>query len=143
MTITNPLFSIIEILRANSEVAAEVGSVTINGQTLVAVTGEIDDEWIKLMPRQVVLVREAPGLPKDDQGPLGYPRIDVRCYGKEPGGVYEASKLSLVVYSVLQGSRDMARGIAAITLNSGPTPGREPDTEWAYNLRTYDVLAEG
>ena len=139
----NSLFSIIALLRANAEVAVAAGSVTVYGQTTLAVTGDIDDEWAKLMPRPVVLVREAGGLVKDAQGPLGYPRIDVRCYGKEPGGIYDASKLSRVVYEVLQGSRDMARGIAAITLNSGPISGREPDTEWAYNLRTYDVIGEG
>ena len=80
--VANPLFSIIEILRANADVATAAGSVTVYGQTLVAVTGEIDGEWAKLMPRQVVLVREAGGLNKDSQSPLGYPRFDVRCYGR-------------------------------------------------------------
>ena len=56
-----------------------------------------------------------------------------------------ASELSRVVYEVLQGSRDMARGNRGYhaqlwpdTLDESPIP--EP---FAYNLRTYDVLAEG
>ena len=41
------------------------------------------------------------------------------------------------------GRHNMVAGLVAITLNAGPTGGREPDTEWAYNLRTYDVLQGG
>ena len=48
MTI-NALASMIALLRADTEVAAAVGSVTVYGQTLAAITGEIDDEWAKLM----------------------------------------------------------------------------------------------
>ena len=44
MTI-NALSSIIALLRADTVVAAEVGSVTVYRQTLPAITGEIDDEW--------------------------------------------------------------------------------------------------
>ena len=49
MTI-NALSSIIALLRADTEAATAVGSVTVYGQTLPAVTGDIDDEWAKLMP---------------------------------------------------------------------------------------------
>ena len=139
----NALSAVVALLRADAVVAAAVGNVTVYGQSVPAITGEIDDKWDALMPRRVVLVREAGGLAKDELSPLGYPRIDVRCYGKDPGGVWDASELSRVVYEQLQGAQDKVEGIGAITMAAGPTSGREPDTEWAYNLRTYDVLGEG
>ena len=80
----NALASIIALLRADTEAAAAAGSVTVYGETLPAVTGDIDGEWAKLMPRRVVLVREAGGLPKTGISTLSWPRFDVRCYGGEP-----------------------------------------------------------
>ena len=139
----NALSSMISFLSSDTEVAAAVGSVTLYGQTLPAITGEIDEEWTKLMPRRTVLVREAGGLPKTERGPLSWPRFDVRCYGKDPGGVWDASDLSHKIFDRLFGKHNMVTGLVAITLNAGPTPGREPDTGWAYNLRTYDVLQGG
>ena len=142
MTI-NALSSMVSLLRADTVVSAEVGSVTVYRQTMPAITGEIDGEWTKLMPRRMVLIREAGGLPKTEAGPLSWPRFDVRCYGKEPGGVWDASELSRIVYDRLFGNGNRVTGLVAITLNAGPTPGRESDTGWAYNLRTYDVLQGG
>ena len=144
MTI-NALSSMISFLRSDTEVAAAVGTVSLYGQTLPAITGDIDDEWAKLMkpPRRLVLVREAGGLSKTERGPLSWPRFDVRCYGKDPGGVWDASELSRQIFDRLFGQHNMVTGLVAITLNAGPTPGREPDTGWAYNLRTYDVLQGG
>ena len=149
MTI-NALKSMVDLLRADTVVAAMVDSVTIHGRTFPAITGEIDDEWAKFMPGNVVLVREAGGLAKTGVGPLSWPRFDVRCYGKDPGGVWAASELSRIIFERLLGLHQvvgeripMVEGLMAITLNAGPTPGREPDTGWAYNLRTYDVLQGG
>ena len=139
----NALHSMIALLRADTVVKAEVGSVTVYRQTLVAITGEIDNEWAKLMPRRIVLIREAGGLAKTERGPLSWPRFDVRCYGKEPGGTGDASELSRIIYDRLFARHNMVTGLVAVTLNAGPTPGREPDTGWAYNLRTYDVLQGG
>ena len=139
----NALSSIITLLRADTEAAAAAGSVTVYGATLPAVTGDIDGEWAKLMPRRMVLVREAGGLPKTEVGPLSWPRFDVRCYGKDPGGVWDASELSREIFDRLYGSVNRVAGLVAVTLNAGPTPGRESDTGWAYNLRTYDVLQGG
>ena len=39
----------------------KLGSVTVYRHTVVAITGEIDNEWAKSMPRRMVLVREAGG----------------------------------------------------------------------------------
>ena len=142
MTI-NALASMISLLRSDTAAAAATGSVTLYGETLPAITGDIDDEWAKLMPRRMVLVREAGGLPKTERGPLSWPRFDVRCYGKDPGGVWDASELSRLIFDRLFGQHNMVTGLVAITLNAGPTPGRESDTGWAYNLRTYDVLQGG
>ena len=66
----NALGSMIALLRADPDVAAAVGSIEVYGETLVAVTGDIDDEWGKHMPRRMVLVREAGGLAKTESGPL-------------------------------------------------------------------------
>lgn len=140
MTTTNSLSAVIAMLRANAAVAAAVGNITVYGQSVVAVTGEIDDEWAKHMPRRMILVIETGGLSKDTISPLGYPRLDVRCYNTS---VWEASELSRKVYEQLQAHSDLNSGIVSVTLSGGPTGGREPDTEWAYNLRIYDILGEG
>ena len=142
MTI-NALSSMIALLRADTEVAAAAGEVTVYGHRLVAITGEIDKEWSRSMPGRMVLVREAGGLPKTEVGPLSWPRFDIRCYGGEPGGMWDASELSRIVYDRLFARHNMVTGLVAITLNAGPTPGREADTGWAYNMRTYDVLQGG
>ena len=139
----NALSSMIALLRADSVVAAEVGSITVYKVTQPAITGEIDKEWAQLMPRRMVLIREAGGLAKTEVGPLSWPRFDVRCYGKEPGAVWDASELSRIIYDRLFARHNMATGLVAITFDAGPTPGREDDTGWAYNLRTYNVLQGG
>ena len=139
----NPLQALLDMLRADPVVAHAVGEVVVYGQAVLAITGEIDDEWAKLMPRRMVLIREAGGLPKTGVGPLSWPRFDVRCYGNDPGGVWDASELSRLIARRLFGRHNMVTGLVAITLNAGPIPGREPDTGWVYNMRTYDVLQGG
>ena len=139
----NPLAAIIDMLKSDSVVVHAVGEITIHGETMPAITGEIDDEWATHLPRRMILVREAGGLPRAGAGPLSWPRFDVRCYGADPGGVWDASELSRQVFNRLFGKANRVSGIVAVTLNAGPTPGREPGTGWAYNLRTYDVLQGG
>ena len=139
----NPLQSLMDMMRADPVVAHAIGEVEVYGQTMVAITGEIDEEWAKCMPRRLVLVREVGGLPKTERGPLSWPRFDVRCYGADPGGVWDSSELSRLIANRMFAQHNMVTGVVAITLNAGPTSGREMDTGWAYNLRTYDVLQGG
>ena len=139
----NPLQAIIDLLTSDPVVLHAVGEITVYGETVPAITGEIDGEWAKSMPRRMVLVREAGGLQKTGVGPLSWPRFDVRCYGEDPGGIWDASELSRQIFNRLFGKVNRATGVVAVTLNAGPTSGREPDTGWAYNLRTYDVLRGG
>ena len=135
--------AIIGMLGEDSVAIAEAGSVTVYGQSLPAITGEMDDEWAALMPRRMVLVMDGGGLPNVTKNSLAYPRFDVRCYGAEPGGRYDSRELSDRIDECIFGAHDRVRGIVSITQAAGPTPGREPDTEWAFTLRTYDVLAGG
>ena len=139
----SPLKAIVDILRADPVVLHAVGEITIHGETMPAITGDIDGEWAAHMPRRMVLVREVGGLTKTGVGPLSWPRFDVRCYGAEPGGVWDASELSHQIFNRLFGKVNRVSGVVAVTLNAGPTGGRESDTGWAYNLRTYDVLRGG
>ena len=135
---------IIATLKADSVVTAAVGNVTVYGQTVPAIIGgEIDDEWAKLMPRRLVIVRSAGGTREPDNTPRIDARIDIRCYGKDPGGMQDAEDLSVIIYEQLHGKQDLPAGLGAIVMSAGPTPGRDPDDEWPYNLRTYEVLAEG
>ena len=137
----NPLLSLTIMLQADPVVAQAVGEVEVYGQTFPAITGgEIDREWAKHMPRRMVLVSEAGGQGQTSVGPLSRPSFDVRCYGKDPGGVWDASELSRTIFDRLFARHNMVTGLVAITLASGPTSDREPDTGWAYNLRTYNVL---
>ena len=139
----NPLQAIIDLLKADPVVLHAVGEITVYGQTVPAITGEIDSEWAKAMPRRVVLVREVGGLAKTGVGPLSWPRFDVRCYGADPGGAWDASELSHQIFNRLFGKVNRVAGVVAVTLNAGPTSGREPDTGWAYSMSTYDVLRGG
>ena len=140
MPMHNPLLSLVDMLRADKVVTHAVGEVTVYGQTMAAITGEIDDEWAKHMPRRLVLVTEAGGLGQTSIGPLSWPRFDVRCYGANPGGWWDASELSRLVFNRLFAQHNMVTGLVAITLNAGPRPGRDADTGWVWNERTYDVL---
>ena len=133
----NPLQSLVDVLRADPVVREAVGKVTVYGQTIVAVTGELDKEWAKFMPRRLILVQEAGGLAKTEIGPLSWPRFALFSYGS---GTWEASELSRLISNRLFGQHNMVTGLVAITQLSGPIPGREDDTGWAWNLRTYDVL---
>ena len=135
---TSPLRAIVDLLRNDPVVVHAVGEVVVYGQTVPAITGEIDGEWAKLMPRRVVLVREAGGLPRDDVGPLSWPRFDIRCYG---GGALDASNLSHQIFGRLFGKVNRASGVVAITLTGGPDSGRESASGWAWTDRTYEVLA--
>ena len=137
----NPLLSLVMMLQADPVVADAVGEVEVYGQTFPAITGaEIDDEWAKHMPRRMVLVSEAGGLGKTGAGPLSHPSFEVRCYGKDPGGIWDSSELSRLIFDRLFARHNRVTGLVSITLQSGPTSDREPNTGWAYSLRTYAVL---
>ena len=133
----NPYAALIDLLKADPVVVNAVGEVVVHGQTVPAITGNIDDAWAKLMPRRVVLVLEAGGLPRTGVGPLSWPRFDIRCYGAD---VLDSSELSRLLSDRLFGKVNRAAGVVAITLNAGPTVGREFDTGWAYALTTWDML---
>ena len=145
MMAVNVPAAIIAMLREDAVVVAATGEVKVYGTTLPAITGDIDGEWAAQMvpPRRMALVIGAGGLPNTTLNSLSYPRFDLRCYGKEPGGRYDADELSRIIHEQLFGTHDRVRGIIAVTQSAGPTPGREPDTRWAFTLRTYDVLAGG
>ena len=139
----SPLKAIIDMLKADPVVVHAVGEIMVYGKTVPAITGEIDREWAKSMPRRMVLVREVGGLPKTEPGPLSWPRFDVRSYGEDPGGIWDSSELGRQISNRLFGKVNRATGIVAVTLAAGPTSGREPDTGWAYSMSTYDVLRGG
>lgn len=133
----NPLFGVVAMLQADPVVRHVVGEGTVYGQTMAAITVEIDSEWGRLMPRRLVLVIEAGSQGQTDLGPLSWPRFDIRCYGES---AWDASELGRLVFKRLFARHNMVNGLMAITLSAGPTPGRDDDTKWPYSLRTYDVL---
>ena len=51
-----------------------------------------------------------------------------------------ASGLSRLVFNRLFARHNMVAGLVAVTLLSGPTPGRDETNGWAYSLRSYAVL---
>ena len=76
------------------------------------------------------LVIGAGGLPNTTLNSLSYPRFDLRCYGKEPGGRYDSDELSRIIDEQLFGSHDRVRGIIAVTQSAGPTQvGKDPDDQ--------------
>ena len=139
----NPLTTLVNLLRGDSSVADAVGAITAHGQTFVAVVGgEIDDAIARQMPRRLVLLENSGGFGPAEQTPVGYPRFEVTCYGKDPGGVHDASELSMVVYTALQGAQDRLHGLEACVMEAGPSTGREPNTKWPYDLRVFTLIAE-
>ena len=139
----NPITTLVNLLRADADVAAAAGTITVYGQKVVAVVaGDIDDQVAALMPRRLVLVEEAGGTRPEDQTPRSYPRVDVTCYGAARGGAYDASMLSWVVYHALQGAQDRRCGLGAVTMEAGPHSGRDGTLKAAINVRTYRLLAE-
>lgn len=95
-----------------------------------------------LMPRKCIVVRQS------GQGGAsgGYTRIqktlvDIACYGETP---YEAEILRLEVHRFLKDfRRRMSKGflLHSFDLVNGPTPLREPQTEWPYVLETWRCMA--
>ena len=140
MVMDNPLFALIKMLRADVVVRHVVGEAEVYGQATTAIVGEIDGEWASLMPRRLILVSEAGGLAQASVGALARPSFDVACYGKDS---WDASELSRMIFRRLFGRHNAVAGLIAITQLAGPTPGRDEDTQWAYNRRTYEVLSGG
>ena len=147
MTIPNPITAVVDLLRSLPEVAEAVGSVSLYGESVpFIVGGEIEDQMVELMPRRMILVMSAGGRRRAMTTPLFHARIDIRSYGKDPGGAYDASELSLVVHEHLQsrGRTVVNRSlILSATLVGGPVPGREGGSGqpgWPFDLRTYEVL---
>ena len=137
---TSPLEAIIDVLRADPIVLHALGGqITVYGEMVAAVTGELDGAWAAHMPRRLILVREAGGHPRAGVGPLSWPRFDVRCYGSN---AWDASQLSHEISGRLFGKVNRASGIVAVTIVDGPESGREPRTGWAFCDRSYQVLAD-
>ena len=144
MSAPHPVATLVQLLRSIPEVATAVGSVELHGQRVPFILGgEIEGEALELMPRKCVLITENGGSRDASPTPLFKANLDIRCFGVDPGGAFEASELSLAVHSAIQ-SRGRTRVnstlILSITQIAGPIPNRETYSRWPFNLRTYEVL---
>ena len=91
MPIPDPLFALRAYMLSDPAVAAYSGE-RIYCRLLPPRAYE-DGEWVdppNLMPRACVVLHRAGGPPRRGNLPIGYPRVDVKCYGAH---VEEAGEL--------------------------------------------------
>lgn len=104
--------------------------------------GEVPPAEDKHMPRAAFLIRQAGGPQAIGSGyaKFGDQRVDVNCYGATPKS---ANDLYRTVYPALKQLRRQV--IAECFLHwaikgGGPTPLRDPDTDWPYVFSSWQVL---
>lgn len=141
MTIPDVLSAVRVVLRADTAVTAIVPA----GQIYA---GEMPQTESVLQPRAAVILALAGGRSDYGYAQIGRRRMDVRCYGTTP---FEAMKLANQVYESLKGlqRRRVTSGAPVITptlihginVESGPTPLRDADGDWAMVLTTFEIVA--
>lgn len=109
--------------------------------------GELPATEASAMPRTAVVLSYAGGSPELGLARLTRPRIDVRCYGTLP---LDAQRLSWEVHASLKlmirrvvaasssGERSLIHGV---TPAGGPVYLRDPQGDWPFVFRSYDVVA--
>ena len=133
----NPLAAIVALLRADTDVAALVGTRVFGG--------ELPQSQASAMPRHAVVLTLSgggslgPGA--NSYVPWTVNRMDMRCYGRDP---LEAWTLYEAVDAVMRNLRRETSASTLIhdaTISGGPISNRDNDTDWPYVLSVYDVSA--
>lgn len=140
MTAPNVLSAIRAVLRADGAVTALVPAAQIYA-------GSMPGEEAALQPRPAIVITRAGGFPVRGHAQLARPRLDVRCYGATE---FQADYIGETVYGRLKAlsRRRVTAAAPAITPTlvhsveeaGGPSDLRDPDGDWPFQLRTYEVL---
>lgn len=140
MTAPNVISAVRALLRAEAAVTALVPAAQIYA-------GTMPREEIPQQPRPAIIVRRAGGFPVRGHMKIARPRIQIRAYGATE---FQADFIGETVYEVLKAisRRRVTAAAPAITPTlihaideaGGPTNERDPDGDWPFQLRLYEVL---
>jgi hypothetical protein len=140
MTAPNVLSAVRAALRAEASVTALVPAAQIYA-------GSMSREEVASQPRPAIIVRRAGGFPMGGHVQIARPRVDVLAYGTTE---FQADFIGETVYAFLKAltRKRVTSAAPAITPTlvhsvseaGGPTNHRDPDGDWPFQLRTYEVL---
>ena len=131
MTTVNPLFGIVELLRATPAVTSLTPHIY---------GGEMPRALANVEPALVVVVSRSGGATPASFVRQSVVRIDVHCWGPTMGA---AANLDNVVHYALRNVSDhwaTAVRLMDIVPTAGPVDGRDAVLDWPRVFRSYDVL---
>ena len=144
MAQADPIAALVAYLRADSTLAALLGTVTATGvpATVPVFGGSVPRSLVAVMPRSMVILNAAGGGLMGLEGQTwGDRRVDVDCYGSTEHAAWDVyleveralEALSHEVHgdTLLKWAKASSRGFAA----------KDPDTDWDDVLSSWQVLA--
>lgn len=135
--ITDAREAIITILKADSDVATEVGTRVFGD--------ELPRSETDSMPRKCVVVAPGGGTPPGFASAtlhVEVQRLDVFCYGET---LYEAEEVRRAVYGALKGiTRQVASNVMVHWARpaGGAASGRDPDADWPVKWNSWQIMAD-
>lgn len=135
----DPITALRTIIGLDAGVLALVPAARVFG-------GELPEKESAAQPRAAVLIQPAGGFGENGYAQIARPRVDVKCYATTP---HEGYILSATVHDAL---KQLQRKVAAAgaggtkalvhsaTPVGGPNSFREPDGQWPFTMRTYELL---
>ena len=87
-----------------------------------------------------IVVTASGGISPDWYVPVSNVRFDIKCYGNT---IIQCQNVDLAVYAAMKyADRERAGGslLFSARQESGPFTLRDPDADWPYRLRVYNVM---
>ena len=132
MANVNPIKSLMTILQNDETIMILTGGLFFGG--------ELPRDQMHYLPRKCLVLLPSPTSGAGGYAPLDFTNVDTYCYGASH---IEAYDIDLEVYRVIKNiNRESASDmiIYSATMTSGPVIARDPESDWPYVMRTYNVL---
>lgn len=133
MSVPDPIGALVAFLKADADVAGEVGTRVFGGELPRGETAS--------MPRKaIVLTPSGGGFIGSGYQEYGDIRVDLHCYGETPK---EANDVWRAVHPALKQLRRALQGPCLLHWArpaGGPLTLRDPDADWPFTLATYQIL---
>lgn len=136
MAVPDPVAALIAFLRADSNVAALVGTRVFAPELPRNQTGN--------MPQACIVIRPAGGgflgQAYEDYGDV---RFDIDCYASDDRNPHSGWTLYLAVYEALKHMRRSVQADVLLHWAKSSSKGitlRDPDTDWAYTASSWQVF---
>lgn len=133
----DPVAALIVMLKADTDVAAEVGTRVYGGELPRSRT----EPMVATVPKSIVLTPVG-GIGRNDYAPLGAQRIDVRCFGPTPRQAWAVWLDLFDALFYLERSVDNTTMLHSAAMEGGGRSLRDPDASWPFVLSTW-VLRYG